>query len=42
MDWPLSFVRHRMRLRSGQGQEIDILAAIGLDKGVCQSTVGDE
>ena len=37
MDWPLSYVRHRMRLQSGQGQEIDLLAAIGTEKWVCQS-----
>lgn len=37
MGWPLSYVRHRVRLQSGQGQEIDLLAAIGTEKWVCQS-----
>ncbi|MEM7535201.1 MAG: hypothetical protein AAF639_23695 [Chloroflexota bacterium] len=37
MDWPINFVQHRHRLRAGKGQEIDMLAAIGLDKWVCQS-----
>ncbi|MBV7332142.1 hypothetical protein KFU94_28705 [Chloroflexi bacterium TSY] len=37
MGWPLSYVRHRVRLQLGQGQEIDLLAAIGTEKWVCQS-----
>jgi hypothetical protein len=37
MDWPLSYVHHRVRLQSGQGQEIDLLGAIGIQKWVCQS-----
>ncbi|MBV7330912.1 hypothetical protein KFU94_22245 [Chloroflexi bacterium TSY] len=37
MGWPLSYVNHRVRLKSGQGQEIDLLAAIGTEKWVCQS-----
>ena len=36
-DWPLTYVRHRVRLASGKGQEIDLLAAIGIEKWVCQS-----
>ena len=37
MGWPLIYVYHRRRLQSGQGQEIDLLAAIGTEKWVCQS-----
>jgi hypothetical protein len=37
MRWPLSYVRHRVRLGSGTGQEIDLLAAIGGDWWVGQS-----
>ncbi|MEZ4865048.1 MAG: hypothetical protein R3C14_27280 [Caldilineaceae bacterium] len=37
MDWPLSYVNHRVRLQSGKRREIDLLGAIGLDKWVCQS-----
>ena len=37
MGWPLIYVHHRHRLRSGQGQEIDLMAAIGSEKWVCQS-----
>jgi hypothetical protein len=37
MDWPLSYVYHRVRLKSGAGQEVDLLAAIGAEKWVCQS-----
>lgn len=37
MGWPVIYVRHRQRLQSGQGQEIDLLAAIGTERWVCQS-----
>jgi hypothetical protein len=37
MGWPLIYVHHRHRLQAGQGQEIDLLAAIGTEKWVCQS-----
>jgi hypothetical protein len=37
MGWPVVYVHHRQRLRSGQGQEIDLLAAIGTERWVCQS-----
>jgi hypothetical protein len=37
MGWPLSFVRHRVRLSAGTGKEIDLFAAVGTEKWVCQS-----
>jgi hypothetical protein len=37
MDWPVVYVHHRQRLRAGQGQEIDLVAAIGAERWVCQS-----
>lgn len=37
MDWPLNYVNHRVRLASGQGQEIDLLGSIGGELWVCQS-----
>ncbi|MCE7982632.1 MAG: hypothetical protein DYG89_15715 [Caldilinea sp. CFX5] len=37
MDWPVIYVHHRQRLRSGHGQEIDLVAAIGAERWVCQS-----
>ncbi|MEZ4864264.1 MAG: hypothetical protein R3C14_23330 [Caldilineaceae bacterium] len=37
MDWPLIYVHHRHRLQTGADQEIDLLAAIGTEKWVCQS-----
>ncbi|MFN8495012.1 MAG: hypothetical protein U0350_45835 [Caldilineaceae bacterium] len=37
MDWPLIYVHHRHRLQAGKGQEIDLMAAIGTEKWVCQS-----
>ena len=37
MGWPLSYVRHRVRLSAGKGKEIDLLGAIGTEKWVCQS-----
>ncbi|MCE7983433.1 MAG: hypothetical protein DYG89_19855 [Caldilinea sp. CFX5] len=35
--WPLNYVRHRVRLASGQKQEIDLLGAFGGEMWVCQS-----
>lgn len=37
MAWPLNYVRHRVRLASGLGQEIDLLGSIGGEMWVCQS-----
>ncbi len=37
MPWRFSYVRHRMRLGSGRGNEIDLLGAAGSEKWVCQS-----
>ena len=37
MPWPFVFVRHRMRLGSGKGQEIDVIGATGGEVWVCQS-----
>lgn len=34
---PLIYVRRRVRLEAGPGKEIDLLAAIGTEKWVCQS-----
>jgi hypothetical protein len=35
--WLFDFIRHRMRLQSGTGQEIDLIAAAGGELWVCQS-----
>jgi hypothetical protein len=35
--WPLNYVRHRVRLASGQHQEIDLLGSFGGEMWVCQS-----
>lgn len=37
MPWPFVFVRHRMRLGSGEGQEIDLVGAAAGEVWVCQS-----
>ena len=37
MPWPFVFVEHRMRLGSGQGREIDLIASAGSEVWVCQS-----
>ncbi|MCP4221022.1 MAG: hypothetical protein GY765_40710 [bacterium] len=37
MPWPFFFVHHRRRLRSGKGQEIDLVGAAGKEVWVCQS-----
>jgi len=37
MPWPFVFVRHRMRLGSGKGQEIDLVGAAAGEIWVCQS-----
>ncbi|MCP4104716.1 MAG: hypothetical protein GY749_04135 [Desulfobacteraceae bacterium] len=37
MPWRFIFVRHRMRLGSGQGREIDVIGAAGGEVWVCQS-----
>ncbi len=37
MPWPFFYVHHRRRLRSGKGQEIDLLGAAGKEVWVCQS-----
>lgn len=37
MAWPLNYVRQRVRLASGLGQEIDLLGSIGGEMWVCQS-----
>ncbi len=37
MPWRFSYVRHRMRIGSGKGNEIDLLGAAGSQKWVCQS-----
>ena len=37
MPWPFAFVRQRMRLGSGDGQEIDVIGAAGAEIWVCQS-----
>ncbi len=35
--WLFDFIHHRMRLKSGKGQEIDLIAAAGGELWVCQS-----
>ncbi|HHC24062.1 MAG TPA: hypothetical protein ENK58_01410, partial [Desulfobacterales bacterium] len=35
--WRFSYVRHRVRIGSGKGNEIDLLGAAGAEKWVCQS-----
>lgn len=35
--WRFSYIRHRVRLQAGKGQEIDVLGAAGGDIWVCQS-----
>jgi hypothetical protein len=37
MPWPFVFVRHRMRLESGKGREIDLIGSAGSEVWVCQS-----
>jgi hypothetical protein len=37
MPWMFHYVRHRMRIGSGKGREIDLLGAAGSEKWVCQS-----
>ena len=37
MPWRFIYVRHRVRLESGRGKEIDIFGAAGSEKWVCQS-----
>ena len=37
MPWLFSFVRQRMRLGTGKGQEIDVIGAAGSEAWVCQS-----
>ncbi|QTA86318.1 hypothetical protein [Desulfonema magnum] len=37
MPWRFFYVRHRMRIGSGKGREIDLLGAAGSEKWVCQS-----
>ena len=37
MPWHFSYIHHRVRLKSGTGQEIDVLGAAGGDMWVCQS-----
>ena len=37
MPWRFSYVRHRVRIASGKGNEIDLLGAAGAEKWVCQS-----
>ncbi len=35
--WNFSYIRHRVRLKAGKGQEIDVLGAAAGDMWVCQS-----
>ena len=37
MEWPMNFVHHRVRLQSGEDQEIDLLGSMGGEMWVCQS-----
>jgi len=37
MGRPLIYVNHRVRLSAGKGKEIDLMAAIGREKWICQS-----
>ncbi|MCP4111519.1 MAG: hypothetical protein GY749_39330 [Desulfobacteraceae bacterium] len=37
MPFRFTYIRHRTRLGSGEGREIDVLGAAGTEKWVCQS-----
>lgn len=37
MPWPFLYVHHRVRLKTGKGQEIDVLGSTGGEVWVCQS-----